>query len=127
MHRKPLSTCFRGRVLLLGLVLRLGLGFGASAQLLFDLDGEDGAVGLRALIQLLQQLSALPEVRQLFLKGRAAAAATAAGGVVDDGCDGGGVVVVVNGLLGCLCWVTDIKALVLEELDDGELGQVQLG
>jgi len=103
-----------GGVLLLDLVLRLGLA--ASAQLLFDFDGEDGAVGLRALVQLLQQLSALPEVH-LLLEGRAAAAAAAGVGV---GCRA--VVVVVAGLLGCLGGVIDVEALVLEELDDGELG-----
>lgn len=112
-----------GRVLLLGLVLWLWLGLGASAQLLFNLDGEDGVVGLRALVQLLQQLSALPEVRQILLEGRAAAAA-AAGVGVGGGC---GAVVVVIGLLGRLGGVIDVEALVLEELDDGELGQVQLG
>lgn len=88
--------------------------------MLFELDGEDGAVGLRAFVQLLQQLSALPEVRQLLLEGRAAAAAAAAGGVVG----GGGA---VTGLLRRLCWVIDVEALVLEELDNGELGQIQLG
>lgn len=118
------SLCAQtGRVLLLDLVLRLRLGLGASAQLLFDLDGEDGVVGLRALVQLLQQLPALPEVRQLLLEGRAAAAAAAAG--VDVG--GGYGAVVVTGLSGCLGRVIHIEALVLEELDDGELGQVQLG
>ena len=81
-------------------------------QLFLHLDGEDGVVGLSALLKLLQQLPAIPEVRQLFLEGWAAAGAAVRG---------------VAGLLGRLRRMVDIKALVLEELDDGELGQVQLG
>lgn len=102
-------------------MLQLRLGLGASSQLLFDLYGEDGAVGLRALFQLLQQLSALPEVCQLLLEGGAAAAAAAAAGV-GVGCHA----VVVTGLLEGLDRMIDVEALVLEELDDSEFGQVQL-
>lgn len=104
--------------------LLLDLGLGGAAQLLLELDGEDGAVGLRALVQLLQQLAALPEVRQLLVEGGAAAAAAAVCVVVVD-C--AAVVVVVAGLLGQLGGVVDVEALALEELDDGEFGQVQLG
>lgn len=109
-------------------MLGLGLHLGTAAQVLLHLDGEDGGGGLRALVQLLQQLPTLPEVRQLLLEGGAAAAAAAAAGVRRRAA----AVVVVSGgggvaVLRCLGRVIDIKALVLEELDDGELGQVQLG
>lgn len=114
---------------LLDLVLSLRLDLGTAAQVLLHLDGEDGSGGLRALVQLLQQLSALPEVRQLLLEGGAAPAAAAAAGVrcrataVVVG--GGGVV--GRGVLWRLGRVIDVEALVLEELDDGELGEIQLG
>lgn len=113
-------------------MLRLRLDLGAATQVLLHLDGEDGSGGLRALIQLLQQLPTLPEVRQLLLEGGAAPVAAAAAGVH---CRAAAVVVVVGGgggVVGCgVLWrlgrVIDVEALVLEELDDGELGEVQLG
>lgn len=73
--------------------------------MLFDFNGEHGAVGLHALVQLGQQLAIL-EVRQAL------------------------VLVVVGGeakgWFFQLAGVVDVEALVLEELDDGVFGQVQL-
>lgn len=93
--------------LLFSLLLSLGLAHGVrfGRQVLFYFNGEHGAVGLHALVQLGQQL-ALLEVRQAL------------------------VLVVVrgeaHGRLFQLAGVVDIEALVLEELDDGVFGQVQL-
>lgn len=117
--------------LLFDLTFRFDPHFKTSPlQMLLHLDGED-VVGLRAFVQLLQQLvAALPEVCQLLVEGRAAAAAADAVGVCSIKAAAAVVVVgvggVVVGLLGCLGRMIDVKALVLEELDDGELGQVQL-
>lgn len=97
-----------GGPLLFSLLLSLGLAHGVrfGRQVLLDFNGEHGAVGLHALVQLGQQL-ALLEVRQALV-----------------------LVVVVrgeaHGRLFQLAGVVDVEALVLEELDDGVFGQVQL-
>lgn len=98
----------QGLVLIL---LRLRLALTPPTLRLFHFDAVDVAVvGLRALVQLLD----LSEVRELVVEGRAGAAAAA-------GAVGGGL---LGGPLGGL---VDIELLILEELDDGELGQVELG
>lgn len=75
-------------------------------QVLFYFNGVHGAIGLHTLVQLGEQLAIL-EVRQALI-----------------------LVVVVGGeaqgRLFQLASVVDVEALVLEELDDGVFGQVQL-
>lgn len=107
MRVKEKRIVKEGGPLLFSLLLSLGLAHGVrfGCQVLLDFNGEHGAVGLHALVQLGQQL-ALLEVRQAL------------------------VLVVVrgetHGRLFQLAGVVDVEALVLEELDDGVFGQVQL-